>query len=428
MKKTVLSIFVVLLACNIGIFASGFQINEHGARAMAMAGAFTGVANDASTVYYNPAGLTNLKGTHFLAGVTLIAPSAKFTGPTPGTTEYEMESQLFTPFNFYVTHAINDDLSVGLGVNNQYGLGTKWSSDWAGRYLAVDTEIRSFYFTPAIAYKFSEIFSIGVGATIALADVKIIRNIPQQDPVTGAQKPDAQTKMEGDGSAFGFTAGIYLKPSDMISLGLSYRSESSFDFEGDASTDPATLDFTHPLAGPQSIPLPNGPIKAPLTTPQNITFGIGLTPADGLIISADFQWVGWSSYDKLEVTFEEYDLDPQTAGNQNVSSTPRNYEDSFIVRVGAEYMLSPEFALRGGFLYDKNPVQDEYVEPTLPDADRMGLNIGFGYDISSSVKVDFAYLLLLFSEREITNSAFGFNGTYQNTAHLFGINFGYAIN
>lgn len=428
MKKILLSIVTLILACNIGIFASGFQINEHGAKAMAMAGAFTGVANDASTVYYNPAGLTNLRGTNFLAGVTLIAPSAKFTGPTPGTTEYEMESQVFTPFNFYVTHAINEDLSVGLGVNNQYGLGTKWPTDWAGRYLAVDTEIRSFYFTPVVAYKFSDMFSIGVGATIALADVKIIRQLPLQDPVTGAQKPDAQTSLEGDATAIGFTAGVFVKPSEMVSLGLSYRSESSFDFEGDASTDPATLDFVHPAAGPQSIPLPNGPVKAPLTTPQNLTFGIGLYPTEGLIISADFQWVGWSSYDKLEVTFENYDLDPQTAGNQNVSSTPRNYEDSFIARVGAEYMLSPEFALRGGFIYDNNPVQDEYVEPTLPDADRIGINIGFGYDISSSVKVDFAYLLLLFSEREITNSAFGFNGTYSNIAHLFGINFGYAIN
>lgn len=421
MKKTLLTIFTLVLACNIGLFASGFQINEHGAKAMAMAGAFTGVASDASTIYYNPAGLTNLKGTNILAGVTLIAPSAKFTGPSPLTTETEMESQVFTPFNFYITHSFNEQWAVGLGVNNQYGLGTKWPEDWAGNELAVDTEIKSFYFTPAVAFRPSKMFSIGVGLTYAIADVKILRK--SAHPIPG--QPKYEVNLEGDGTSIGFTAGILVKPSDMVSLGLSYRSENSFDMEGDATSTPSG--FTHPQLG-AFIAFPNGPIKAPLTTPQNITLGIGLTPSEALTIGADFQWVGWSSYDKLEVTFDEYDLDPATAGQQNVLSTPRKYEDSFIIRAGAEYMLSPEFALRGGVLYDKNPVQDQYVEPTLPDADRIGINLGFGYNISSSVKVDFAYMLLIFGEREITNSAFGFNGTYNNSAHLFGLNLSYAIN
>lgn len=249
-----------------------------------------------------------------------------------------------------------------------------------------------------------------------------------QDPVTGAQKPDAEVSMEGDGTSFGFSAGIFIKPSDMVSFGLSYRSKNKYDFEGDAKTVPATLDFNHPLAGPQSIPLPHGGIKAPLTTPQNVTFGIGLYPSKDLTLSADFQWIDWTSYDKLEVTFDDYDLDPQTPGQQNVQSADRNYETSFIIRVGAEYMVSDQFALRGGFLYDKNPVLDEYVEPTLPDANRIGINLGFGYKISNSVSIDFAYLLLLFQEREITNSKFGFNGVYNSTAHLFGVNFAYAIN
>lgn len=421
MKKTILSLFTLVLTLNLSIFASGFQINEHGARAMAMAGAFTGLATDASTVYYNPAGLTNLNGTHFLAGVTLIAPSASFTGPTPLTTETEMESQVFTPFNFYVTHRFSEQWAVGLGVNNQYGLGTEWPEDWVGNELAVDTEIRSFYFTPAVAFKPSDVFSIGVGLTYAFADVKILRK--SAHPLPG--QPKFELNLEGDATSIGFSAGVFVKPSEVVSLGLSYRSENSFDFEGDATSTPSG--FTHPQLG-VTIPFPNGPVKAPLTTPQNITFGIGLTPSECLTVSADFQYVGWSSYDKLEVTFENYDLDPTTPEKENVQSADRKYENSFIARLGAEYLISPEFALRGGFLYDKNPVQDEYVEPTLPDADRIGINIGFGYNFSESVKVDFAYLLLLFSEREVTNSKFGFNGTYQNTAHLFGLNFGYAIN
>jgi len=233
--------------------------------------------------------------------------------------------------------------------------------------------------------------------------------------------------MEGDGTAFGFTAGILYKPTKELSLGLSYRSESKFDFEGDATTKPTTLDFVHPLAGKQSIPLPNGPIKAPLTTPQNITLGVAYVASDVLTLSADFQYIGWSSYDKLEVTFEKYDLAPTVPGNQNVQSADRNYKNTFILRGGAEYTVSDVFTLRGGLLYDKNPVEDAYVEPTLPDADRIGFNIGFGYKFTENLSVDVSYLLLTFAEREISNSKFGFNGTYQNMAHLFGLNFSYNL-
>ncbi|KUO62307.1 hypothetical protein APF79_07280 [bacterium BRH_c32] len=428
MKKSLTVMAVIVMLCSAKVFAGGFQINEHGARAMSMAGAFTALANDPSAIYYNPAGLTQLTGTRFMAGVTLIAPSAKFTGPKPfSTKEYEMESQLFNPFNLYVTQQLSDEWFVGLGVNNQYGLGTKWQDNWGGRYLAVDTEIRSFFFTPVVAYKFSEQFSASVGLTYAYADVKIIRNMPLADPVTGAARPDGQVKMEGDGTAFGFTAGILYKPTKELSLGLSYRSESKFDFEGDATTKPTTLDFVHPLAGKQSIPLPNGPIKAPLTTPQNITLGVAYVASDVLTLSADFQYIGWSSYDKLEVTFEKYDLAPTVPGNQNVQSADRNYKNTFILRGGAEYTVSDVFTLRGGLLYDKNPVEDAYVEPTLPDADRIGFNIGFGYKFTENLSVDVSYLLLTFAEREISNSKFGFNGTYQNMAHLFGLNFSYNL-
>lgn len=423
---TILFSFVMLFSISNQSFAGGFQINEHSARAMGMAGAFTGLANDASAVYFNPAGITQLTGTNFLAGITLIAPSAKFTGPTPLTTESEMESQLFTPFNFYVTHQFSKSFHAGLGVNNQFGLGTKWEEKWPGRYLAVDTEIRSFFFTPVIAYAFSDQFSISAGALISIADVTIIRMNRLEDPVTKEKKPDAKVDMEGDGNAFGFTAGILFKPSKQFSVGASYRSEMKFDFEGTLTTTPPTLDFTHPLAGPQSVKLPAGDVKAPLTAPQNLSVGIAFMPSDELSITADFQYIGWSSYDSLKVNAENFYFDPPT-NTVKETSVGRKYENTFIIRAGAEYLISDIFTIRGGVLYDRNPVQDEYVEPTLPDANRIGINVGFGYKFSKNFHIDVAYLLLTFSERIIDNSKFGFNGTYKNLAHLFGVNLAYGL-
>ncbi len=150
-----------------------------------------------------------------------------------------------------------------------------------------------------------------------------------------------------------------------------------------------------------------------------------------LLLTADFQYVGWSSYDKLEVTFEDV-IDEN--GNKLVTASERNYDNSFIARLGGEYNLTPEFDLRGGFLYDSNPVSDEKLDPTLPDADRLGFNIGFGYKLSKGVSIDVAYLFLRFVEREITNSKENysggispFNGVYSSVAHLFGINFSYNL-
>ncbi len=416
--KKVLPIFLLITLFSASIFAGGFQLNEHGARAMAMGGAFTGLANDPSAIFFNPAGITQLKGTQFYLGSTLIAPLGAYKVPGETKLEYEQKTNVFTPINLYVTQEITDKLYAGIGVNNPYGLGTTWPSTWVGKYLALDTQLKSFFITPVVAYQLLDNLSLSVGGTFAWSDVKIQRKSPS--PVGG----DFNLTLEGDGTAFGFAAGIFYKPLPKLSVGLSYRSEVSFDLKGTATSEPAT--FKHPQLG--DLPFPNGNITAPLTTPQNATFGIAYKAADNVVVTADFQYVGWSSYDKLEVTFENYDLDLNPLnGKQNVSSVERNYENTFIVRAGFEYDVNSAFKLRGGIFYDRNPVKTEYVEPTLPDADRVGLNIGYGAKLTENLRLDISYLLLLFSDRKVSNSKFGLNGTYSNTAHLFGVNLAYSL-
>ena len=428
MKKKILAIFFVCVLFSSNMYPGGFQINESGARAMAMAGAFTGLANDPSAVYFNPAGITQLDGTQFYAGATMIMPTSSFTGPssTPySNTKWDMEKQTFFPINFYVTQQITDRLSVGLGVNNQFGLGTKWDPNWVGSHLAVETSVKTFFFTPVVAFKVMPNFSVSVGATIATGSVKISSKINSAIPSALAQYPEPLVTLDSKtATAIGFTAAFLYKPVKELQIGACYRSKSKFDLTGTATSDPAS--FIHPVYH-ITIAYPNGDISAPLTTPQDLTVGIAFIPNDKLTITADYQWIGWSSYDKLMVTFSNYDLDPVTPGVQNSESIPRNYQDTYILRVGTEYKLNNMVSLRAGVLYDHNPVQDAYVEPTLPDANRIGFNIGAGYNFTSKLKVDIAYMLLLFSDRSVTNSVFGFNGTYSNMAHLVALNFGYNL-
>lgn len=410
MKKFITLSFILSFSVST-IFASGFQINEHGSKAMALGGAFAGLANDPSAIYFNPAGITQLMGTHLIGGSTLIFPKSSFRGPAPSITESKLEDKMFYPIHLYATHQIDEKLFLGFGVGNNYGLGTKWEDNWVGRFMAVETEIRTFFFNLVASYRVSDAISLGFGGVFTYGDVLIGRGV-NLSPFNG----ESYTELSGTGTGAGFTAGILVNATDALSLGLSYRSQVRVDFEGDAT--------------PSNYPpqyeglLPNGAITAPLTTPENITFGVAIKPLKNVTFTADYQYVGWDSYDKLEVKFSEYTFPD---GTKSLASE-RDYDNSFIARVGLEYEMDNNLDLRAGFLYDKNPVKDERLDPTLPDADRLGFSGGFGYELSEGFSIEAAYMYLRFNERKITNSVESYsgisgsitpmNGVYNSEAHL----------
>lgn len=430
-KNKATLLVAAIIALSVAVFASGFQINECGSRAMGMGNAFTGLANDPSALFFNVAGITQLKGTQFSFGSTLIAPSASFTGPsaTHPKLESKLKSRYFTPINFYYTQEITPELSVGLGVNNPYGLGTEWEEDWIGRYRTVETEIRTFNFTPSVAYKINDQLSIGAGAIISYADVIITRKIALTTPPL----PDANIELKGDNLAYGFLAGILYKPTKELQLGASFRSNVKYSFEGDVKV---TLDpsIPEPVSTAIMNAMPKGGIEAPFKTPYNATFGLAFFASPELTITGDFQYNAWSSYDKLEITFKDLPIIPGT----NPSVSEREFEDSYIIRAGCEYIMNPTIALRGGLFYDKNPIKDERLDPMLPDADRIGFNVGVGYKIMPNLSVDLAYLFLLFMDREIFTSnevmpipgvaiSPALNGKYKISAHLIGLNLSYSL-
>ncbi|MDP4190834.1 MAG: OmpP1/FadL family transporter [Bacteroidota bacterium] len=428
MKKIILSIAVSMLFLSIRLQASGFQINEHNARVMAMGGAFAGLANDPSAVYYNPAGITQLFGTHFSLGATYISPTSTFTGPAPSTTESKLKKKFFTPANFYFTQSLGSNFFVGFGFNDPFGLGTEWEDDWVGRYRTTKTEIKTYNFSPVVAYKISDMLSVSAGFTVSYADVLIGRKLQLLVPVgqTVVQLPDANLELKGHNTAFGYTAGLLFKPMDNLGLGVAFHSQIKYDMKGDATT---TVSPTTPAAVVAA--LPKGSITAPLTTPAVLTIGGSYRVFSSLLFNADYQYNGWSSYDKLEVNFNDL---PKSSTNPSVSV--RDYKNSYILRAGSEYILNDQVALRGGILFDKNPIKDEKLDPTLPDADRWAFNIGFGYKFTPNFSVDVAYMYLLFKDRTIdTSEEFipirpipqRLNGTYKSSANLFGVNLSYSL-
>jgi long-chain fatty acid transport protein len=416
-KKKITTVFLaMLIAVTFGYqvaTAGGFQLNEHGARALGRASAFVARSGDPSAIFFNAAGISNLPGTQVMGGVTLVMPSTTFTGPTPLTAEWKMEKQTFTPPNFYATHSMCNGLSFGIGVYTPYGLGTKWADDWAGKQITTKVELQTFYINPTVAYKVTPELAIGVGFDYVIANVTL-NNVPHVNlSALGGPTFDAPLAMDGKGTGAGFNVGIQYTPMDMISIGASYRSKVKVDMDGTAA-------FTLPAGLPSQITglFPGGDVSTSISMPANLFVGASVKPMSNLEIEAVYQGIMWSSYDVLPITFATH-----TAA-QTDKSLEQKYKDTYMIRLGAEYTMDA-LQLRAGYIYDHSPVEDAYVEPLLPDANRNDFTVGLGYAVTPSVQVDVAYMLVAFKDRPIANSAVGFNGLYKSSANLIGLDITY---
>jgi len=407
LKLKLYSFALFILIFSNSVFAGGFQINEHSARAMAMGGAFTGLADDASAIYFNAAGLTQLSGTHFLFGTTLIAPSSSWMN---GGTEYKTESQTFFPTHIFISHRASDNIALGIGFTTPFGLGTKWDANWPGRYNAIETTLKVFTISPVVAIKVSEQFSLSAGFVYSWANVTITKKAPIPTMFGGG---DALVTIEGkDKSAFGYNFGLLYKPSQELSFGLSFHSQLKYGFEGNATT----TGLPSPALAPS---YPNGPATANLTAPFNLTGGIAYQVSPKVKMVADVQYIGWSSYDTLKVVFS----------NGSSSASPRMYENSFIIRLGTEFEAAENLDLGAGIYYDKSPVKEDYVDPSLPEGNRLGFSAGFGYKFSENITINGSYLFIHNGEVNVTSSKASppFNGTYKSHAHLASISLSIGI-
>lgn len=399
-----LLLILVMTLCFVSsssLMAGGFQLNEHGARAVGLGGAFAARAYDPSAIYFNPAGLGFQTINQISLGTTLIFPQITFFGPYQLNTNAEttMDSQLFTPVNFYATYHFSEDLHFGIGVYTPFGLGTKWPKDWSGKFISTKADLQSFFISPTVAYRVSEDLSIGVGFNYVIGTVRLERAV--SDPFD----PHGNLILKFNAASFGFNVGVLYKLSSDLSVGASYRSEVGFDATG-------TADFT-----PDRSVYPEGDAKSSLTLPATGYFGVAYSPVKNLVVEADYQYVGWSSYRELAVEF---------LVDKSKVVTPENYRDTFILRLGLEYTMG-DWQLRGGYFFDHTPVETKYVDPLLPDANRNGLNLGFGYRLSSNLSLDAAYMFLLINERKTVGSVYNFDGTYQSRANLFSLSLTYGF-
>jgi long-chain fatty acid transport protein len=387
----------------------GFQLNEHGARAMAQAGAFAARASDASAMYFNPAGLAFQDMTSFYGGVTAIIPTVSFYGPLQNNTNAKTEApaQFFSPINFYLAYPALDRVHMGISVNNPFGLGSEWPDSWVGRYITTKVSLQTFFCNYSLSYKITDDLSVGAGFSYVLGAVTLDRAvaIPLQPAGNG---PEPRVHLDLSGTGAGWNVGVLYKVTPEISVGATYRSFVVMDATGTAAFNP---DYA-------PLHLPQGGVSASLKLPATGYLGVAYKVNEDIEVEADYQYIGWSSYNQLVFHF-------QADGSSVVQ--PKNYKDTYILRIGGEYKWNDDLRLRAGYYYDHTPVDAAYVDPLLPDANRNGLNLGLGYNITKHFNVDVAYLLILFQERKAENTVINFDGTYHTRVNLIGVDLGYTF-
>ena len=214
--------------------------------------------------------------------------------------------------------------------------------------------------------------------------------------------------LKGSTTAYGYNLGLFFRVSPKLTAGVNYRAEVLMKLEGGDAI------FTVPPSMAGSFP-DNNTFYAELPMPSNLTFGIGWKTTDKLLLALDIQSVGWSSYDELTFDFEQ-----NTAALQD-SENPRNFENTMIYRIGAEYAALESLKIRAGIYYDETPIPSDYLTPETPGTNKTGISTGFSWDLNANLTVDASLLYIAGEEREDGYAPLNFYGTYNTSAWIPGI-------
>lgn len=406
-----------LLLASASVFASGFALIEQSVSGMgtAYANGSAGI-DDASTIFFNPAGMARLSGSHTALGVQVVVSDVDFSGtasynpnnpliagaglggmPVPGKRHTDVDLIVPVPAG-YISHQYNDRLWFGLGIFTPFGLETDYDKDdWVGRYHATKSELITININPSMAFRIDEHASVGIGVSAMYADATLKNAVDfalldqlgliPGGPVFGGAPPgtqafDGEAKFDGDDWGFGFNIGVLLEPTPATRLGLHYRSKVKLELEGD-------LKITGPL------PTVRDNDSADVNLPDSVSLSAYHELTSKWAFMADLTWTQWSKLDALVV---EFDTRPDNI-------TPLDWDDTVRVAVGASYRHNDKWLYRGGLAYDESPVpSDDLRTPRVPDADRYWLTLGARYQHSRDLSFDFGYAHLFVDDPDI-NSA-----------------------
>jgi len=348
--------------------AAGFSIYEASARGNAVGGALVGSTEDASANYYNPANLTELDGTATMAGLTIIAPRAKVDFDNTG--KVAAKNQYFYVPHVYASQQLSDRFWLGFGLYSEYGLGTEYPKDWAGRGDSLATDLLTVTLNPNIAWKICDEVSVAAGFRAMYLDI-MIRKAPTAGvhPLMPAATVSIPTEIKATSMGYGYMLGLTVKPVEDLAIGLVYRSSVKQNADGD-------VDYSvNPNAAAAGVGVKRtsgtGTAKGSLTFPESVVLGVNYKATEDLSLGTAVTWTRWSRFDALTMHFRNY-VKPD-------NSEPKNWNNVMRYSVGLEYSLSDAWTLMAGYIHDRDPINLNFADSKLPAGNRNLFNLGLGW-------------------------------------------------
>lgn len=360
--------------------ASGFALeNQSGSgNGNAFAGA-AAAAEDAGTIYFNPAGMTYLPRGHSISlSATLVSRALDFkdTGSTgaqlPTGNGGNAGRSQFLPAGYWA-YGISSDWSVGLGVGQTFGNATEYNEDFVGRNDGFSLRMKQYNINPSLAYRLNEKLSLGGGVNFARNQMHFKQGVAGS--LTNSVDVDANDW------AVGYNLGAIYQVSSSTRIGLAYRSRLSFDLEGKQQ-----------YATPSGV-LVNQDIKARLKMPSNLSLAVAQKLSDKWEMLGDATWTEWSVLDSLEVNGKD--------SGAPLQKLNYNFKNTWRVGLGANYQYNDVWKLRFGLARDKSPVKSAADRTlTLPDGDRTQLSFGAKYALSKAASLDLGYSHVFFAKSD----------------------------
>ena len=403
-------------------FAGGFQIPQQGIKSTGIAGAYTAICMDASSAFFNPAGMNNLFGQNFTLGGLGLMPYVSVQ--TPSNYNTDQTSSVYTPFEFYYVGQICKKFRVGLSINNQFGSSASYPSAWEGMYIVQSISLKTYMFQPTVSYEICKKLSVGAGFVYTLATFDDTKAIP----VASSSESNGEVDINGTGSAFGYNLGLFSKIfehgsdtagwAESVNLGASYRSGLPISIpKGNATFSQIPMSLATQFPASENF---STNVNLPAVLSLGVAFNFSKGPDWNFMVTYDFNYNFWSTYDSLHITFSN----PNTPSAGYIY----NYKNAMAHRMGAEITFKHRYTIRGGYYIDGSPVQDGFVSPEVVDKTNSGFSVGASFKVCKSFSVDVAYLRSDFAATNTSWTSQGFSASYHRIVNIFGLGLNYNFN
>jgi long-chain fatty acid transport protein len=398
---------------------AGFALMEQ--NASGLGNAYAGqaaAAENASTIYFNPAGMTLLPGTQVSGSVTPLKPSVKLT-PTVPPSAPPLGGTFFDGGNGgnawkvipagYASYQFSSSLWLGLGVTAPFGLTTEYDANFGGRFQTQKVQLVTYDINPSVAWKVNDWMSVGGGVSYQYAQVKLNSSVN-----VGLE---ALQNLEASDNQWGFNLGAMFSPGPNTRLGLTYRSTMSYNLRG--NTVVTLLPTGTVISAPQ--------VGINLRLPDSYSAALSHKFNDQWQLLGDFTWTNWSTVKDVAVT--------NVVTNAALQVINLQFKDTYRIGVGANYKWDNSLMVKFGLAVDKSPVGDAVRTVALPDSDRTWLSIGGKYRLSQAGTVDFGYAHIFIKNGSI-NQLGGVGappatgnvvGTYKNKVDIVSMSYSHAF-